>query len=72
LVVTSILTEDELKLERLDKFANDSKLETSDIKACSSLIEFILASGAKNGVSSEVLSSELQQLGLPKGSPCNL
>lgn len=56
-----------MKLERIEKFANDSKLDAGDIKACSALVEFILTSGAKNNVTSEILSSELQQLGLPKG-----
>ena len=67
LVASSVIAEEDLKLERIEKLANDSKLELNDIKACISLIEFILTSGAKNQVNSEVLSSELQQLGLPKG-----
>jgi len=65
LVADSIITQD-MKLERIEKFANDSKLELNDIRACISLIEFILTSGSKNQVNSDVLSSELQQLGLPK------
>ena len=53
--------------ERLEKFSNDTKLELNDIKACVALVEFVLKSAVKYNVNSETLSSELQQLGLPKG-----
>lgn len=66
LVANSVVSEEVIKLERIEKFANDSKLVLNDIKACISLIEFILTSGAKNQVVGDVLSSELQQLGMPK------
>lgn len=55
-----------MRTDKITKLANDSKLEVNDIKACISLIEFILTSGAKHDIISETLSSELQQLGLPK------
>lgn len=58
-----------MELERLEKLANDTKLEINDIRACVSLIEFILISSSKYNVNGEILSSELQQLGLPKGKP---
>ena len=56
-----------VELEKLEKLATDSKLELNDVKACVSLIEFVLISSSKHTVNSDILSSELQQLGLPKG-----
>lgn len=41
--------------------------ESGDIKASVAVLSFILSSAAKHNVDSESLSSELQQLGLPKG-----
>lgn len=41
--------------------------ESGDIKASVAALSFILSSAAKHNVDSESLSSELQQLGLPKG-----
>lgn len=41
--------------------------ESGDVKATIAVLGFILSSAAKHGVDSESLSSELQQLGLPKG-----
>lgn len=38
------------------------------MKATVAVLSFILSSAAKHGVDSESLSSELQQLGLPKGT----
>ena len=68
LLVQSLLNgEEELKNEKLVKLAADTKLDIKDAKSCVSLVEFILLSAAKNLVSGETLSSELQQLGLPKG-----
>ena len=42
-------------------------LETSDIKASVAALSFMLTSGAKYNVNGDILSNELQQLGLPKG-----
>lgn len=44
-----------------------SLAESGDIKASVAVLSFILSSAAKHDVDSESLSSELQQLGLPKG-----
>lgn len=41
--------------------------ESGDIKASVAVLSFILSSAAKHDVDSDSLSSELQQLGLPKG-----
>ncbi|NXE00905.1 COMD4 protein, partial [Chaetorhynchus papuensis] len=40
--------------------------ESGDVKATIAVLGFILSSAAKHNVDSESLSSELQQLGLPK------
>ena len=66
LTVNSILNNENLKSDRIEKFASDSKLEQNDIKACVALIEFVLTMSTKHSTNSETLSSELQQLGLPK------
>lgn len=42
-------------------------IESGDIKATVAVLSFILSSAAKHNVDGESLSSELQQLGLPKG-----
>jgi hypothetical protein len=42
--------------------------DASDIKAAIAALSFIIANGAKYNVEDGVLSNELQQLGLPKGS----
>ena len=52
----------------MEKLASDTKLEVNDIKASISLLLFVLTSAATHNVNGETLSSELQQLGLPKGS----
>lgn len=41
-------------------------LESGDVKATIAVLSFILSSAAKHSVDSDSLSSELQQLGLPK------
>lgn len=41
--------------------------ESGDIKASVAVLSFIFSSAAKHDVDSDSLSSELQQLGLPKG-----
>lgn len=68
-LITQSLTNKEtnLELEKLEKLASDAKLELNDVKACVSLLEFVLISSSKHNVNGEVLNSELQQLGLPKG-----
>ena len=42
--------------------------ESGDVKATVAVLSFILSSAAKHSVDGESLSSELQQLGLPKGT----
>lgn len=66
LVSNSLINNIEIEKEKLEKLANDTKLESNDIKACVSLLEFVLKCSVKYNCNGEILSSELQQLGLPK------
>ncbi|XP_062998544.1 COMM domain-containing protein 4 [Elgaria multicarinata webbii] len=52
--------------EKVLKLTSDAKFEPGDVKATVAVLSFILSSAAKHNVDSESLSSELQQLGLPK------
>lgn len=52
--------------EKIAKLTADAKFESGDIKASVAVLSFILSNAAKYDVDSESLSSELQQLGLPK------
>ncbi|OXB82006.1 UNVERIFIED_CONTAM: hypothetical protein H355_004089, partial [Colinus virginianus] len=52
--------------EKILKLTSDAKLESGDVKAAIAVLDFILSSAAKHNVDGESLSSELQQLGLPK------
>ena len=64
-VCTSIL-EDKFDLEGIQKLTADAKFEDHDTKSTVAAVRFILTSGARFNVDQETLSSELQQLGLPK------
>uniref|UniRef100_A0A6I8NUY0 COMM domain containing 4 n=1 Tax=Ornithorhynchus anatinus TaxID=9258 RepID=A0A6I8NUY0_ORNAN len=52
--------------EKVLKLTADAKFESGDVKATVAVLSFILSSAAKHNVDGESLSSELQQLGLPK------
>eukprot|EP00250_Pteridium_aquilinum_P007202 c16974_g1_i2 orf=127-522(-) len=52
-----------IKVERL---ITDSSVGASDLKACVALVHFIVTSAAKFNLNEDILSKELQQLGLPK------
>ncbi|KAL2093238.1 hypothetical protein ACEWY4_010550 [Coilia grayii] len=60
------LLEDGIDYDKVEKLTSDAKFEIGDIKASIAVLSFILTSAAKHDVDSESLSSELQQLGLPK------
>ncbi|XP_062403118.1 COMM domain-containing protein 4 [Sardina pilchardus] len=60
------LLEDGIDYDKVEKLTSDAKFELGDIKASIAVLSFILTSAAKHDVDSESLSSELQQLGLPK------
>uniref|UniRef100_A0A8V0ZQ21 COMM domain containing 4 n=1 Tax=Gallus gallus TaxID=9031 RepID=A0A8V0ZQ21_CHICK len=55
-----------LQYEKILKLTSDAKLESGDVKAAIAVLDFILSNAAKHNVDGESLSSELQQLGLPK------
>ncbi|XP_043481194.1 COMM domain-containing protein 4 [Leptopilina heterotoma] len=65
-VVVKSLTEGEFDEEKVKKLTQDAKLELDDSKAIVAALELILTSSARYGVSPADLSSELQQLGLPR------
>ncbi|XP_016823796.1 COMM domain-containing protein 4 isoform X1 [Cricetulus griseus] len=52
--------------EKILKLTADAKFESGDVKATVAVLSFILSSAAKHSVDSDSLSSELQQLGLPR------
>ncbi|KAF5925242.1 hypothetical protein HPG69_001686 [Diceros bicornis minor] len=52
--------------EKILKLTADARFEAGDVKATVAVLSFILSSAAKHSVDGESLSSELQQLGLPK------
>ncbi|KAM5291742.1 COMM domain-containing protein 4 [Ctenodactylus gundi] len=58
--------------ERILKLTADARFESGDVKATVAVLSFILSSAAKHSVDSESLSSELQQLGLPKEHAASL
>ncbi|XP_058622785.1 COMM domain-containing protein 4 isoform X1 [Onychostoma macrolepis] len=60
------LLDEGIDYDKVSKLTSDAKFESGDIKASIAVLSFILASAAKHDVDSESLSSELQQLGLPK------
>ncbi|XP_005372451.2 COMM domain-containing protein 4-like, partial [Microtus ochrogaster] len=53
--------------EKILKLTADAKFESGDVKATVAVLSFLLSSAAKHSVDSDSLSSELQQLGLPRG-----
>ncbi|KAL2790865.1 COMM domain-containing protein 4 isoform 7 [Daubentonia madagascariensis] len=58
--------------EKILKLTADAKFESGDVKATVAVLSFILSSAAKHSVDGESLSSELQQLGLPKEHAASL
>uniref|UniRef100_A0A8B9YNY6 COMM domain containing 4 n=1 Tax=Bos mutus grunniens TaxID=30521 RepID=A0A8B9YNY6_BOSMU len=58
--------------EKILKLTMDARFESGDVKATVAVLSFILSSAAKHSVDGESLSSELQQLGLPKEHAASL
>lgn len=58
--------------EKILKLTADARFESGDVKATVAVLNFILSSAAKHSVDGESLSSELQQLGLPKEHAASL
>eukprot|EP00250_Pteridium_aquilinum_P007201 c16974_g1_i1 orf=127-684(-) len=51
---------------KVERLITDSSVGASDLKACVALVHFIVTSAAKFNLNEDILSKELQQLGLPK------
>ncbi|XP_076625493.1 COMM domain-containing protein 4 [Colletes latitarsis] len=64
--VAQYLIKGELDEETIKKITQDAKVELDDAKAMIAALELIFSSSARYGVSAANLSSELQQLGLPR------
>jgi len=64
-VVKGLLGE-KIDFQKVEKLTSDAKFDVGDIKASVAGIEFIISSATKYDVEAQTLSSELQQLGLPK------
>ncbi|XP_049789853.1 COMM domain-containing protein 4 [Schistocerca nitens] len=64
-VARSLIGED-IDYDKVKKLTADAKYVTGDVKGCVAAVSFVLTSGARHGVTEEALSSELQQLGLPR------
>uniref|UniRef100_A0A9L0TCZ7 COMM domain containing 4 n=2 Tax=Equus TaxID=9789 RepID=A0A9L0TCZ7_HORSE len=58
--------------EKILKLTADARFDSGDVKATVAVLSFILSSAAKHSVDGESLSSELQQLGLPKEHAASL
>ncbi|KAM8780682.1 COMM domain-containing protein 4 isoform 1-T1 [Rhynchonycteris naso] len=58
--------------EKVLKLTADARFESGDVKAMVAVLSFILSSAAKYSVDGKSLSSELQQLGLPKEHAASL
>ncbi|KAG8033910.1 hypothetical protein G9C98_008391 [Cotesia typhae] len=66
LVVKSILSNGEIDEDKIKKLTQDAKLDWDDAMSIISALEMIITSSARYEVNADDLSSELQQLGLPK------
>ncbi|KAF7987702.1 hypothetical protein HCN44_003565 [Aphidius gifuensis] len=66
MIVKLIINEDQLDEDKVKKLTHDAKLDFDDAKAIIAAIELILTSSVRYGVNATDLSSELQQLGLPR------
>lgn len=64
-VIKDLLGES-IDFDKIMKLTADAKFELGDVKACVAVISLIVSNAAKFDVAGEILSNELQQLGLPK------
>ncbi|XP_063494818.1 LOW QUALITY PROTEIN: COMM domain-containing protein 4 [Symphalangus syndactylus] len=71
-VLKELLAGQGIDYEKILKLTVDAKFESGDVKATVAVLSFILSSAAKHSVDGESLSSELQQLGLPKEHAASL
>ncbi|KAL8622207.1 hypothetical protein ACOMHN_053009 [Nucella lapillus] len=70
--VLKSLLGDQIDYDKVYKLTTDAKFEMGDVKASIAALTFILSSAAKYDCEDETLSSELQQLGLPKEHAASL
>ncbi|XP_008561065.1 COMM domain-containing protein 4 [Microplitis demolitor] len=66
LVIKSILNNGEIDEDKIKKLTQDAKLDWDDAISIVSALEMIMTSSSRYEVNADDLSSELQQLGLPK------
>ena len=64
--VMSEMTGHSIDYVKAAKLTSDARFDIGDIKAAIAALNFIFASSARQNVDGETVSSELQQLGLPK------
>ncbi|XP_069699315.1 COMM domain-containing protein 4 [Periplaneta americana] len=64
--VTKSLLGEDMDYERVKKLTADAKFEPGEVKASVAALLFVLATSARHGIDGDTLSSELQQLGLPR------
>ncbi|KAF2068727.1 hypothetical protein CYY_009948 [Polysphondylium violaceum] len=65
-VINSLSSGENIDFEKVEKLVKDAGFALSDIKALVAAIHFIIFNSVKNDVDESTLSTELQQLGLPK------
>ncbi|KAH9401165.1 COMM domain-containing protein 4 [Tyrophagus putrescentiae] len=65
-VIGNLLTGKELDFAKICKLTADARLSEDETKAAVAALHFIIASASKYDTEGEVLSNELQQLGLPR------
>ncbi|XP_014213653.1 COMM domain-containing protein 4 isoform X2 [Copidosoma floridanum] len=65
IVIKAIISK-EIDQEKMKKFSQESKIELDNVKALIAALDMIFKSSSRNSVSPADLSSELQQLGLPR------
>ncbi|EGC35911.1 hypothetical protein DICPUDRAFT_78396 [Dictyostelium purpureum] len=65
-VVNSLASGENIDFDKVEKLVKDASFVVSDIKALIAAVHFIIFNSVKNDVDETTLSTELQQLGLPK------
>ncbi|KYR00549.1 COMM domain-containing protein 4 [Tieghemostelium lacteum] len=65
-VINSFESKENIDFEKIEKLTKDAGFVLSDIKATIAALHFIIFNSVKNDVDDGNLSTELQQLGLPK------
>ncbi|XP_034950830.1 COMM domain-containing protein 4 [Chelonus insularis] len=66
LIAKSILDDNKLEEDKVKKLTQDAKIDTDELKGIIVALKTIFTYSARYGANSDDLSSELQQLGLPR------